>query len=144
MRSKKSFNAPLMYPKFSGVPSTMPSHQRTSSTVASNARFDAHFDVVDVVARRTRDDRVGERLGAARPRVGDDEEMTRIRHYGRRCSWNAARSKARCSRTSPTWSTTMWRTREVPTPTAACELVAVATGHDGLQRQRRRLLEHDE
>src|SRR4051794_24909062 len=38
MRSKKSFSAPDMYPKFSGVPRISALHARTSSALVSNAR----------------------------------------------------------------------------------------------------------
>ncbi len=69
---------------------------------------DAHVDPVDVVTGRARD-RPRRRAPASRPcgsgrRQGDVGRRPRSRrgHYFRRCSWNAARSNARCSRTSPT------------------------------------------
>ena len=122
-----------------------PSHQRTSSASASGARAHAHLDVVDLVARRARDHGVGHRLRRARTRVEHDEQMPRARSLTpgvapgtRRGRTRGARGRRRrgrrrcaaCAKRQPAVD--------------ACEPVAVAAGDDRLQRQRRRLLEHDE
>ena len=111
MRSKKSLNAPVMYPKFSGVPSTIAVARAHVVDGRVERLLHAHVDAVDRVVVGAGDDRVGHRLAVPPEREWKTTSSCVGLGHGDRLALvqKPDRSNVRCSRTSPTWSTMMWR-----------------------------------
>ena len=85
-----------------------PSHQRTSSSVVSKRVRTTHLDSFDRVVVGARDHRVGHRL-RCRPIASGTRPGAGAGRLDQCSSTKPERSKVRCSRTSPTWSTMMCR-----------------------------------
>src|SRR4051794_21655554 len=133
-----------MYPKFSGVPSTIPLHARTSSTVVSNARcphtstpsIASSFapattaSVIAAVPPEREWKTTSSCLAAMAPRSvlldeGGKVEREVLAHVADEVDEDVTAVEA-------------------PVTVGAYECVAVTPAHDRLQRQRRSLLEDDE
>src|SRR5690242_3135946 len=145
MRSKKSFNAPDMYPKFSGVPRISALQARTSSAVVSNARCTttSTFSIASSFAPAT--------TASVIAAVPPDREWKTTRSRGRSAMRDRsvlvdeARQVER--QVLPHVADVLdddVSVVEAPLVAVAHKGVAVPARDDRLQRQRRRLLEHDE
>src|SRR5689334_22516039 len=142
MRSKKSFITPLMYPKFSGVPSTMPLHARTSSTVVSKARC-THTSTPSI-ASSFAPSTTASVIAAVPPDREWNTTSNRGTGTGSQLFYEARQVEREVLAYVADVLDDDVPAVETPLVVAPHERVAVTARHDRLERQRRGLLEHHE